>query len=282
MAGETPTFGSDQVLLYNVEPWNKLGFGVANFGRIVQTVNQPMHALADEIGKLQLFVMTRIDASREQYPSRNTVERLGKMLNRVFRVLNGRQKSAATLRVEEGHGTPAAQPWTLHPVPYFTGPIVRNPWLKQYNQLTMLALTNIYQHTDNNLALTITQEMASDILLYFQEMKLLLGMELLNIPAAELSATAFEFTDAHYAAYKPEQAIVRIEAIDTPGDVASRFTEEDLQPLLRGIPSSLIIPNLAKYPVGPLDNTFKGAKGEPTKDPAAVGTEGGEAVKPIV
>lgn len=267
----TPSpFGTDQVLLYNVAPWGELGFGVANFGRHTTTLSQPLQSLSDEMGQHQLFIMTHMDATRRRPPSRNTIERLCRMLNRVFSVLTMRMKSYSEIRTEEVHGSPAPLPWMLHPVPYFVGPIVRNQWLKQYNALCMLALTNIYQHSDNNLALTITDELARDILVYFNDMRLLIGGELLQIPKADLLKPDFLFTEAHYAAYRPDQVTIRLEGLDNSGDINYRFTEEDLQPLMNGIPASLIIPNLAKYPTAAVDSGFYGARGEPAEADGAI------------
>ena len=155
-------FGTDQVLLYNVEPWSKLGFGVPNFGDNLHTVNMQAHRLADEIGQLQLYIMTHVDVLRTRPPSRNTIERLGRLMNRVRNVLAGRAKEYSELRVEPGHGSPAPKPWTIHPVPYFNGPIVRNGWLAEYNEYCMLALTNLYQHTDNTLCLLCKFTASSD------------------------------------------------------------------------------------------------------------------------
>ncbi len=281
----TAPFGTDQVLLYNVPPWNDLGFGVPNFGKQLMTVNQPMQSLHDEMGQLQLSIMSHVDATRRQYPSMNTIQRLGKMLNRAFSVLGGRKKLSNELRTEEMHGSPTPMPWQMHPVPFFPGPIVRNGWLSQYNRLCMLALTNIMQHSDNNLSLTVTQEMAADVLQYFQEIKLLLGMELLQIPKETLLPEEFRFGPEHYAAYKPEEVTIRVESLDNAGDVSARYTEEDLAPLLTGIPSNLIVPLLAKYPVAPVDTGYAGAPGEPMEPgTGTLGVNGGTgtAVQPII
>lgn len=252
-------FGTDQVLIYNVDPWNKLGFGVANFGDNMATQNATLHRLADEIGVNQLALMTHIDAQRRQYPSINTVKRLGTAINRIATLLMNRAKPANVPRLEGGHGAPSAQYWNIHPVPYFPGPIIANPWLKEYNQLVMMVLTNIYQHTDNNIPLTITAEFASQIWAYFREIKRLLAGELLAIKPEVYDSQEFVFTDEHYSAYNPAAYTISIEHIDDPGDVRRRFTEDDLQPFLRGIPANLIVPSLAQYPVSETDN-FAGAK----------------------
>jgi len=274
-------FGTDQVLIYNVEPWAELGFGVPNFGDNPFTQNAPLHGLADEIGVVQLYVMTHVDAMRRQYVSRNTVERLGKILNRIQAVLLNRAKAANATRLEGGHGVPSATPWQIHPVPYFAGPIVNNRWLREYNNLTMIALTNIYQHSDNNLELTITTELASDIWSYFREVRSLLAGELLGLSPDVYDNDAFRFTADHYNAYAPQDHIVRIESLDDPGKVRERFTEDDLQGFLRGIPANLILPNLARFPVTQQDN-FAGARGPADAPTTGIGGADGSALDPII
>lgn len=272
-------FGSDQVLLYDCDPWNKLGFGVPAFGsENVGTLNRSIHGLADEIGRNQLFVMTHVDAMRLQPPSRNTVERLGKMINRVQSILVARQKDYPEIRLEEGHARPAPLIWTVHPVPYFRASLVRNKWLAEYNDLVMIALTNIYQHSDNNLALTITATMAKDVWQYFREIKIRMGSELLALKVEELKKDEFQFGEAHYAQYHPDSAVVNIEALDKPGPIFNLPTEKDLYELLQGIPATILLPFLKQYPIGPVPGAT-GEAGLPLpEEAAAVGTTTGEAI----
>jgi len=272
---------SDQVLLYNIEPWNHYGFGVPNFGENVGTLNHSVHRLADEIASLQLFVMRHIDASRTQPPSPNTVKRIGKMLNRVFSVFGNRAKDYTVDRVEPGHSDPSPKIWTIHPVPYFDSVALRNGWLAEFNNLTMIALTNLYQHSDNMLALTITQTMADQILIYFQEIKRLMAYELLQLPAGTADSPEFRFTEEHYTTYNPTAVTINTEAMDYPSSVFTRFTEDDIRPLVNGIPANLIVPCLAKYPVGPVPG-LEGLSGVvlPEGD-ETIGTADGEATHPI-
>ena len=269
-------FGTDRVLLYDVEPWSKLGFGVPSFGENVGTLSLPIHGLADEVGRLQLYTMTHVDAMRSQPPSPNTVRRIGKMLNRVHSVLRGRQKNYHQQRTESGHAQPAPKIWTVHPVPYFDSAILQNHWLKEYNELCMVALTNVYQHSDNNLPLTVTAKFASDIWQYFNDIKLLLGSELLAIPRTDLDRPDFAFTEAHYGAYRPDEVTINIESLDGPGPIFSLPTADDLRPLLRGIPANMIAPALRQFPIGPVPGVtgLSGEalpEGEETADREAIG-----------
>ncbi len=291
-------FGTDAVLLYDVDPWNRLGFGVPNFGvksetggdtiETIGTLNQPLHGLASQIGKLQLYIMTHADAARMQPPTRNTIERLGKLCNRVSAVLSARMVATNELIVEPVHQRPAPKIWTIHPVPYFDGPFVRNPWLKEYNDLVMTALTNFYQHSDNNQPLTITVKFAQEIYQYFRQIKIRMGTELLGIDRATLEADAFEFKAEHYENYFPNERVVNMEALDGPGPIFSGPTEVDLRPLYNGFPANMILPKLRQYPIGPVPGA-RGISGEDTIDEktstpgtGGVGGKGATAIGPAV
>jgi len=271
-------FGTDRPLLYDVEPWNRLGFAVPNFGDNLGTLSQPLWGLADEVSRAQLFIMCHIDAQRTQPPSVNTIERVGKVCNRVRDVLAARKKGDADLRVEEGHASADLIPWHIHPVPFFNSSIVRNRWLKEYNRLCMIALTNFYQHSDNNLALTVTAKFAADVYVYFREIKYLVGVELLGLDPDQVGEESFKFSAEHYSQYNPSLFTLNYEALDTPGSIQSRATEDDIRPLFEGIPAPLIVPNLKQYPVG---EDLLGWSGAPLPENAsAPGTADGSAIAP--
>lgn len=282
---ERTIFGSDRPLLYDVAPWSHMGFAVANFGDNVGTLSKPIANLADYIGKAQLYVMTHIDAQRTQPPSRNTVERIGKLINRIRSVLAGRQRLDNEVRLEGGHASADLTIWNMHPTPYFSSAVVRNHWLVEYNQLVMVGLTNMYQHSDNNLALTVTAKFAQDVWQYFREIKLLMGSELLGIPLETLRPDEFEFTDEHFGAYNPSSVVLNMEWLDTPGPIQSRATEDDLRPLYAGIPANLILSNLRQYPVAD-DIGYSGspypqeADAPGTTDGSATASAGGTIGRP--
>lgn len=294
-----PMFGTDRVLLYDVDPWNRLGFGVPNFGSVsavnpgsidtIGTLNTALHSLADEVAIQQLFIMTHVDATRTQAPSRNTIERLGKMLNRVQSVLAGRQMETNEQLAESGHYRPAPKIWQIHPVPYFDG-FVRNHWLAEYNEYVMIALTNFYQHSDNNIELEVTKKFAQDVYQYFALIKKRMGYELLKIPLADLEKPDFVFTAAHYEAYLPNDVVTNIEALDGPGNLFAIPTEVDLRALLKGIPANLILPFLKQYPIGPIpgatglsgEDTLSQSAGHIADGTGSIGGGGGPAIGPGV
>ncbi len=276
------TFGTDQVLMYDVDPWNKLGFGCANFGDNLKTQNLVWWRLASEIGKTQLGIMTHVDARREQYPSVNTLIRMGKILNRIKTVLLSRQRSASDIRLEPGHSTPAPLDWMIHPVPYFPGSVVINPWLMEYNHLCMYALTNIYQNSDNNLSLEMTAESSSDIWQYFKRVTELIAGELLMLPKATYTADDFLFSDELFTKYNPTAFLPRNEALAQPVGNDTGFTEDDLRPLKMGIPANQILPLLSRYSVSKFDANPPQPQGTVIQEAPLPGTVNGSALAPII
>ena len=265
-------FGNFRVWLYNVDPWDRLGFGVPSYGQPSQenpgtidtmgTLNQSLWTLVDEIGRIQLFIMTHVDAQRTQPPSINTVMRMAKMLNRVQSVFGSEVRDYPQQRLEAGHQTPDLQMWNIHPVPYFPGPALKNTWLARYNKLTMTALTNLMCHSDNRVPLTITAQLVADVYPYFAEISRLVGVQLLGLPLATVLAPGFmyDFTLASpgvpsgtnsFANYHPDAFTINLEGLDGPGDMTAIPTAPDLGQLFKGIPANMIYPNLVQYPIVP-------------------------------
>jgi hypothetical protein len=178
--------------------------------------------------------------------------------------------------------------WTIHPVPYFENDFLRNHWMMEWNDLVMFALTNFYQHSDNNLALTVTAKFASDIYQYFKKIKVMLGTELLGLDRATVEADAFVFTPDMFDKYAPSDMVLNYEALDTPGNIFSLPTEVDLAVLFKGIPATLIVPCLKQYPIGMVPGAT-GVAGADTLDTTAsaagtggIGGAGATAIGPGV
>lgn len=276
-------FGTDRVMLYDVQPWSDLGFGVPNFGENYGTNNGAIARLVDEVGKVQLFIMLSTDAMRWKPPTRNTLERLAKLIQRVQTVLAGRARKQSDLLLEPVHATPAQEVFNIHPTPYFRSDVVRNPWLAEYNALTMVALSNMMQNSDNNQPLNITLEFAQQVWQWFREIKILMGTELLLLSRADVEKDEFVFTDAHFAAYDTSKVLVNMEGADTPSQIWGLPTEDDVRALYVGIPANQIQPLLKQAPVGafgtlagqiPAGGFSSGVAGSQTGATAAAATGG--------
>lgn len=282
-------FGTDRTLLFNVQPWAGLGFGVPNFGENVDTINSALAGLVDEIGKAQLYIMLSNDAMRWKPPSRNTIERLAKLITRVQTVLGGRQQAYNELRLEGIHASPAVEIFTIHPCPFFTSDILRNRWLKEYNNYVMIALSNLMQHSDNQVPLTVTKELAEQVFQWFKTIRVLMATELLLIDSKTAAADDFVFTQAMFDAYDPMKVVTDFEAMDTPGNLRGLPTEDDVRPLFVGYPANVIKASLVQAPQAagdrlageiPAAGTIATADGAAAS--SAAGAAGGTAAAPPV
>jgi len=272
------TLGSDAVLLYNVQPWSKLGFGVPNFADRLYTQNKAWISIARRINQCQFHVMTHVDARREHYPSVNTVLRLCDMLNQAKTAFKNRAVAASEARLEGGHVSPAASAWLISPVPYFNN-IVRNQDLKDLNELVMFALANIYQSSDNNLPLTITVEAAQLVWSFLNECVKLIGTRWLDIPRADLVKEDFSFdlTKVRQAYSPPSNP--GAEASIVPLGSTGLFTETNLQSLYQGLEAPVLYPLLARFPATAVDGSAQTARGIPVSD--AVSRSVPSAVAPL-
>ena len=247
-----PILNDDRVLIYDVEPWRGFGFGVPSWGDNPVTVNAAMAELVDEIGRVQLGIMTHLDARRRKPPSRNTMERLFKLLNRIYTVLNARAVSYNQRRLEAGHTDSPVSPFILHPVPYFNRQYVKNRWLREYNRLVMVGLSHAMQHSDNVEPFAITLEFAQEVWQYFREIKRLAAMELLLVPREQAEDDNWWPDASVFDSYDPLKVITTFEWLDDPEPLGG-WTEDDLKPLLAGIPATQIrvaVPPTVRRTVG--------------------------------
>jgi hypothetical protein len=243
-----PVFRSDELLWYNVGVWGQLGYGVPNFGDNPTTLNGSIAYLVSAIGRNLSAVMHHSDADSRTPPSYNTLMRVHKLCCRVRQILAGRAIPANQPRFEPTHATPAPEDFILFPIPIFK---VRNPFLKEWASLTMHAIGEACQHTDNRIEYEISDLFAGGVGQYFQRIYLRMATELFQVPIADASKPDFVLQDKHFQSYLPSQWFTLTELIDTVPPLDLVPTEDDLRVLTDGIPASQLI-GLTHYPSGQL------------------------------
>lgn len=241
-------FASDEPRWWNNGEFGRLGYAIPWWGQTPTTINGPIHRLVDVIGKNLLGVMTMTDARLERPPQRDCLLTVAKLCYRGRDILSGRVVKFSEAMFRGGHATPAKQPFVIHPVPYFQ---VKNPWLKEYDYLALMLLSEAMQHTNNEIPHEITEEFAGRMGEFLQRILVLLATELLDIPRAEAEAADFVIPESVWSTYNPLAKITTFESLDMPTALADIPAEEDLQLLKRGIPTVLIDPaHIAHWPVG--------------------------------
>jgi hypothetical protein len=245
---------SDAFLWYSVPTWQKYGLAVPNFSNDSKSQNDTIRYLVEVIGRNLQAIMFHTDARLRKPPSVNTLARIHKLCVRARSIMASRAIAPGTFNLESAHAIPAAEEFKVYPCPYFD---VSNQWLKQYCGLTLLALTEAIQHSENAQPIEISTGFAGLLGQYIQRVYRLLATELLNVPIEEASKPDFTLTDAQIASYNPFAFFTSTEMIDTVPDLEEWPTEDDLKELTDGIPISRL-PALGRYPSGVGNNTSGG------------------------
>lgn len=247
-------FKSDQILWYNNGIWGELGFAVPNFGNNPTTLNTGISRLVSSIGRnLSGVLCMNGDVDLRIPPSINTLTRIHKLIVRARQIVGGRAVPSGTPAMEAVHATPAPEEFTIFPVPYFK---IRNQWLKEYAGLTLMALSEAMQHTDNRNSFDFSQQFGGIVGQYLDRIYRLMATELFGIDPSKITA-GFVLTDADLSAYNPSKFYTSTEMIDTIPEVSTIPTEDDLVPLTDGIPASLLV-NIQKYPSGAASDVAAG------------------------
>lgn len=241
-------FGSDEILWYNPPgmPWGELGYACPNCGNDTHTLNRTIAYLVSVLGANLQAVMHHVDASMRVPPSVNTLMRVHKLIVRGREILAGRAVAPGVPNMEAIHATPGKKVFLLFPTPYFR---VRSPWLQDYAELVLTALTEAMQHTENRKDIEISTSFAGLIGQYLQRIYVRLATELLHLPLAEAQRPDYTIPDTAFAAYDPSKWFTATELVDTVPALRRIPTEDDLAVLREGIPANVIV-GLMGWPTG--------------------------------
>lgn len=237
---------TDALLWYNVGDWSKYGLAVINVGDDRYSQNSTIVNLNNLIGRHLQSIMATPDAKLASPPSINRIVQAMRMVERIRSVLSSRAVAPGTQLMETTHALPAPEEFRVYPVPYFK---CRQPWMKEMCGLTLLALTDMVQHTENARPLEITTTFAGQIGQYFQRIYIRTGVELLQLPASNFDKPDYTIPLEAYRSYNPANWASSTELIDTVPSLIDWPTEDDLQVLTDGIPVSQL-PELKPWPNG--------------------------------
>lgn len=238
---------NDSVLFYNVGKWSEFGLAVPNFGNDKTTQNVVINNYVQVCGRNLAAIMWHTDARLRTPPSINTLTRMHKLCVRARTLLSSAAVPAGTPNMESAHNLPAPEVFTVYPTPFFK---VRNSWLKNYAQLTLLSVAEAMQHQENAKPLEISTSFAGLVGQYVQRVYRMMATDLFGIPLADAERPDFTLTEEMLRAYNPAQWFTSTELIDTVPDLENWPTEDDLAPLTDGIPVTQL-PVLGRYPTNP-------------------------------
>ena len=245
-----PYFKTDQALWYNNGIWGELGYAVPNFGNDPATLNAGIHYLVAVMGRNLSAIMHHPDADSREPPRIKTLTRVHKLITRARSIMAGRDVEPNEGEMEAIHSSPASQDFVIFPVPYFR---VRNPWLKEWCGLTLNALCEAMQHTENRRPYDFSTAFSGAVGQYLHRVYRLMATELFGVPSDEAKLPTFTLTDEMLGTYDPGKYFTQTEMIDTVPRIELVPTEDDLECLTNGIPATLLV-NLQKYPSGQMVN----------------------------
>jgi hypothetical protein len=227
------TFSSDAILHYSIGGWSAYGLAVPNWSDDTHSQNSAILGLVNSIGRNLQALMCRPDARQRVPPSINTLIEIHKLCLRARFILDSKKVPENKPNLEAEHTLPAPEVFHVYPTPFFE---VRNPWLKQWAQLILIALSEAMQHTENAKPLEISTTFANSIGKFIERVYYQMSVELLKIPAATASAPNFELTAEQLATYAPSKWFTSTEMVDTVPDLKNWPTEDMLRELTAGVP----------------------------------------------
>lgn len=235
---------SDAFLWYNVPGWADHGLAVPNYSVHGQSQNSAIRLLTSMIGRNLQAIMFHQDSRLSKPPSIATCANIAQMCERARTMMAAKAKPSNEGPLQTPHTSPAPVDFLIYPAPFFK---VRNPWLKSWAEMAMYALTDAMQHTENAIAIDYSTVFAADIGKYIQRIYSELAIEMFNVPAAEARMPDFTLKQSHYAAFAPEKFVTSLEMVDTVPNLVRWPTEDALQVLAAGIPTSSM-PVLPTWP----------------------------------
>ncbi|HEV3023806.1 MAG TPA: hypothetical protein VGX76_15130 [Pirellulales bacterium] len=263
------SFSGSPVLFYDVPvggTWGKLGFGVPNWGIRKVTRNGTILDFVNVVGRELQAIMLTDDALSTRPPTINRIIDINKLIvaGRALLVSEAVKDNQPVMEGEKA--TNDVEAFLLYPTPIFR---VRNRWMKRYAVLTMHALSEAIQSTENGTSpFEISNDFKDSVGQYFDRILQLVCTGLLRIdpsdPASGVPQNKYGFPDwskfvlieSQIMSYSRKwfTSTERVDVCYPTGDIPSDF---DLTTLTAGIPISEI-PKLGPFPFAVEDSTVDG------------------------
>ena len=112
---------------------------------------------------------------------------------------------------------------------------MRQPDIREYAQLALLMLSEMMQHSENELATYITDHFASTVGQYLREILALMATKYFGYTRAQAYDPAFALGDADFANYDPSKVMTSVEMTEERPPAQWWPTESDLS-AIRAIP----------------------------------------------
>ncbi|HEX3725610.1 MAG TPA: hypothetical protein VHV08_05180 [Pirellulales bacterium] len=277
----TPTFSTDEILWYDNGKWGQAGYAVANPAGQTWTNNAVIFNFHTLVGRNMFELMHRSDVKFYTAPHKQFWFDLHQLIVTARKRLADRQRlpnDSNGLVVQ--HAAPAPQMFLAWPIPFF-GERVRQPDIREYAQLALLMLSEMMQHSENELATYITDAFASKIGQYLREILALMATKYFGYTRTQAYDPAFALSATDFANYDPSKVMTSVEMTEERPPLLWWPTENDLSDI-RGLPFDEVLVLCKQWPTGATLSTATNVPGgtATTGGTTAGGSSAGAAASP--
>lgn len=244
-----PITNTDAILHYDVEVFGDAGYAVPAWSDDIGSVNPNILDVVNLMGQNLFNIMHHQDVDMRVPPSINTLRRIHKLFLRSKQVLAGRAVPHNVLNMETAHVRPAGEVFRVYPVPFFK---VRNPMMKRWAELILIAIAEAMQHTENRKELEFSTDFAGQVGQYMKRVYENMSIELFGVSREVATSPTFELTEEQLGGYDPGKFFTSTELTDTVPRLDRIFTEDSLVLLREGIPVTHL-PPLRPWPTNLTD-----------------------------
>ncbi len=277
-AAKAPQFDTDEILWYDNGKFGNAGYAIPNPGGKTWTNNSVIFQIVQLVGR-NLFELThREDVKFYGAPHKQFWFDLHQLIITARKRLNDRLRAP-----NDGNGlttmhvTPVPQVFMVYPVPYF-GERIRQPDVREYTQLSLMALSEMMQHSDNDKATYVTPQFAGTVGKYLQEILALFATKYFGYARADAYAPDFTLKDSDFTGYDPSKVMTSVEMTEERPPVQWWPTENDLSQI-RGLPINEALLLAKRWPVGDwMDIADGNVFPAPTNQEVSTNTQGSGVV----
>lgn len=247
MSTAQPMFATDEILWYDNGKWGEVGYAIANPNGKIWTNNSVIFQFHSLVGRNLFELLHRTDARFYGPPHKQFWYDLHQLIVTARKRLADRQRlpnDSNGLVVE--HASPAPQVFLAWPIPFF-GERVRQPDIREYAQLALLMLSEMMQHSENELPTYITDSFAAKIGQYLREILALMATKYFGYTRAQAYDPAFTLQASDFANYDPSKVMTSVEMTEERPPVQWWPTETDLT-AIRAIPYNEAIVLSKRWP----------------------------------
>lgn len=245
-----PKFDTAEILWYKNGIWGEAGYAIPNPMHKTMTSNEDIYELHSLLGRTMFELLHRREAvgfvappHKQFWFDLHQMVVIGrKRLNDLTRADN----DSAGLVVQ--HAQPVPRMFVVYPVPYF-GDRIRQPDIRKYATIAMLALSEIMQHSDNERIGYVTARFTATIGLFLQEILAQMAMKYFGKDRTTAYKPDFALADADFAAYDPSKVMINVEMSEERPPEQWWPTTNDLS-MIKALPVAKALLLAERWPTG--------------------------------